>query len=316
MTEDRSQAIHVPRLWVRLFVVCVIALAAFLLYRTLSDYSMDELVASVTSVPAMRVLAAGAFAAASYLCLTGFDYLALRYVNCPLPYPKVALASFTSLSIGHNVGLAALSSGAIRYRFYSRWGVGAGDVARLIAFCGATVGLGLMILGGVALVAHPDLAGSITGLGNGLATAAGIALLALAAAYLVLAATVRTELRVWRWRIAMPPFRLALGQVIVGPLNFAMVAACLHQTLSAVADVSYLDVAAAYAVANTAVLISHVPGGLGVIESVILFLIPQAELIGAILVFRFVYFLVPLCLGGALLFASEVVMRSRRRLKA
>jgi uncharacterized membrane protein YbhN (UPF0104 family) len=89
------------------------------------------------------------------------------------------------------------------------------------------------------------------------------------------------------------------------------VAACLHQTLAAVADVAYLGVASVYVIANIAALISHVPGGLGVIESVVMYLLPHADLIGSLLVFRFVYFLVPLGLGGTLLAVSEIVLRRR-----
>ncbi|HEX9903682.1 MAG TPA: UPF0104 family protein, partial [Propylenella sp.] len=119
--------------------VAVIALAAFLLYRTLSRYDYDELVQSIASIPPFRLATALLFAAASYLCLTGFDALALRYVGHPLPYRKVALASFVSLSLGHNIGFAALSSGTIRYRFYSREGLTAEEVAKVIVFCGTTV---------------------------------------------------------------------------------------------------------------------------------------------------------------------------------
>src|SRR3954469_3454903 len=107
---------------------------------------------------------AGCFAAASYICLTGFDWLALHYCGRPLPYRKAALASFTSLSLGHNFGFAALSSGAVRYRFYSRWGLSAEQIARVIIFCGVTVGLGLILLGGIALLFNPLRAHQVTGL--------------------------------------------------------------------------------------------------------------------------------------------------------
>jgi uncharacterized membrane protein YbhN (UPF0104 family) len=80
-----------------------------------------------------------------------------------------------------------------------------------------------------------------------------------------------------------------------------------------VTDVGYLAVASAYVIANTTALISHVPGGLGVIESVVMYLLPQADLIGALLVFRFVYFLVPLAMGGLLFLATEFLIKKRRR---
>jgi uncharacterized membrane protein YbhN (UPF0104 family) len=300
------------RKWARLrrplkgvLIAAVLGLAAYLLYRTLRRYDLDQVIASVTSIPVQSLALAGGFAAASYLCLTGFDALAVRYVGRPLPYRKVATASFTALSIGHNIGFAALSSGAIRYRFYARWGLSTEEVAKLILFCALTVGLGLMILGGVALLVQPDLAEQITRLDRPLTLALGVTCLALPVIYLVLAARVRRALRFRRWTLEIPPLRLAIGQVIIGPLNFACVAACLHQALAALSDVAYLSVAAAYVIANVSVLITHVPGGLGVIEGVITFLLPQRDIIGALVVFRFVYFLVPLGIGSLLWAAIE-----------
>ncbi|MBL0404557.1 UPF0104 family protein [Microvirga aerilata] len=299
------------RNWKLLIAAAAIGLAAFLLYRTLSRYSLDQLVAAVAAVPAPRLLGAIGFAAASYLSLTGFDYLALHYVGRPLPYRRAALASFTALSLGHNIGLAALSSGAVRYRFYSRWGLSAGEVARVVLFCGITVGLGLLVLGGAALLLRSGLAMEITGLTRPVVAAMGIGCLTLPAAYLILSAFVGKPLRIGRWSLDMPPFRLALGQVLIGSVNFAFVAACLHQALAAVAEVAYLGVASVYVIANATALVSHVPGGLGVIESVVMYLLPQNNLIGPLLVFRFVYFLVPLVLGGILLAATELFERRR-----
>jgi uncharacterized membrane protein YbhN (UPF0104 family) len=299
------------RNWKYLIAAAAIGLAALLLYRALSRYSLEQLVAAVSAVPAPRLLGAAGFAAASYLSLTFFDYLALRYVGRPLPYPKAALASFTALSLGHNVGLAALSSGAVRYRFYSRWGLRAGEVAKVIVFCGITVGLGLLTLGGAALLLRSGLAVEITGLTQPLVLALGWGCLALPAIYLILSVFVRRPLRIRHWSLEVPAFRLAVGQVLIGSINFAFVAACLHQALSAVAEVPYLGVASVYVIANATALVSHVPGGLGVIESVVMYLLPQSDLIGPLLVFRFVYFLVPLGLGSVLFAMTELILRRR-----
>lgn len=299
------------RNWKYLIAAAALGLAAFLLYRTLSRYSLDELIAAVTAVPISRLLGAAGFATASYVCLTFFDYLALRYVGKPLPYPKAALASFTALSLGHNIGLAALSSGAVRYRFYSRWGLDAGEVARVIVFCGVTVGLGLLTLGGAALLLRPKLAVEITGLTHPVIIALGMGCLVVSAIYLALSIFVRRSLRIRRWSLEIPTFRLAIGQVLIGSINFAFVAACLHQTLAAVADVAYPGVASVYVIANATALVSHVPGGLGVIESVVMYLLPRDDLIGPLLVFRFVYFLAPLGLGGILFAVTELVLRGK-----
>lgn len=289
--------------------VAAVLLAAFLLYRTLSNYSAADLAAAIAKVPYARLAAAAGFAAASYLCLTGFDYLGLRYAGRPLSYPRAALASFTSLSLGHNIGFAALSSGAVRYRFYSRWGLDAGDVGRVILFCGATVGLGMMVLGGVALIAMSDTASELTGLGRSAVLALGGANLALVGAYLLLCGMRRMPFRLWHWEMEIPSLRLALAQVAVGALNFTFVAACLHQATAAVADVPFFGVASVYVIANATALVSHVPGGWGVIETVVMRLLSGADVIGAILVFRIVYYLAPLALGATALAISELLLR-------
>ena len=258
-----------------------------------------------------RLLGAAGFAAASYLCLTCFDYLALRYVGKPClirrrpwrPSPPCRSAIISAWRRS--------SSGAVRYRFYSRWGLSTGEVAKVIVFCGITVGLGLLVLGGAALLLRSGLAVEITGLSLPIVIVLGIGCLAVPAIYLILAAFVRKTLRIRRWSLEMPPLRLAAGQVLIGSINFAFVAACLHQALAAVADVAYLGVASVYVIANATALVSHVPGGLGVIESVVMYLLPQKDLIGPLLVFRFVYFLVPLGLGSILFAVTELFYRRR-----
>jgi glycosyltransferase 2 family protein len=292
-----------------LLAVAIVALAGFLLTRTLSQYRYDEIVASVVAIPAFRLGMAIGFAASSYLCLSFFDLLALRYVGRRLPYPRVALASFCSLSLGHNIGFAALSSGTIRYRFYSRLGLTAEEVAKVILFCGATVGLGLATLAGIALAARADLAEGILRLDRRAIYALSAMSLALPATYVALAVVLRSPLRFRGWSIGMPSPPIALAQVVVGTVNFALVAGCLHQAVSGVIDVPYLSVASVFVIANVATLITHAPGGLGVIESVVLFLLPQAQLIGAVLVFRFVYFLLPLALGSTLFALTELRLR-------
>jgi uncharacterized membrane protein YbhN (UPF0104 family) len=303
--------LHWPA-WLRpALAVAIVALAAALLYRTLSRYSFNDIVSSVAAIPPLHVALALLFAAASYFCLSLFDFMATRYAGHSPPYRKVAFASFVSLSLGHNIGFAALSSGTIRYRFYSRMGMRMGEIAKVILFCGATVGLGIATLGGVVLVLRTDLAADVTGLQWATALALGLVCLAAPIAYLVAAATLRRTLHIGTWSVKMPPLKLAIGQVLIGPVNFACVAASLHQSLLGLGDVSYFAVATVYVIANTTALIAHVPGGLGVIETVVLFLLPHAQFIGGLVIFRVVYFLIPLCIGAPAFAIHELVLRRR-----
>jgi glycosyltransferase 2 family protein len=295
------------------FFVLGIGVAAYLVVTIARTYSLDEILATAGQMQPRRLALAALFAAASYGCLTLSDALSLRYVQKPLPYPRTALASFVSLSLGHSIGFAGLSSGAIRFRYYTRWGLGAEQVAKLVLFCGVTVSLGLACLGGVALLLRPDMAEAIAHVGNGTARLAGAACLAACLGYVALAGFARGELKLGRWRFRAPSLRLALAQILVGTVNFALVAACLHQVLLSVADASYFQVAAAYVTANVATLVTHVPGGLGVIESVVAYAMPGAHVIGAVLVFRVIYFLVPLATGTLVFLLSELAFRARDR---
>jgi uncharacterized membrane protein YbhN (UPF0104 family) len=297
----------------KILAALAILVAAFLVYRSLGRYSVEEIRLSVASIPQQRLLFAFAFVMASYTCLSGFDWLAVRYAGRALPYRQVALASFCSLSIGHNVGMAALSSGAVRYRFYSRWGLSGEQVAKVIIFCGVTVGLGLVALAGLALIITQGRGGDLLGINEMMAVTLGCICLLVPTLYLLICWRVERPLILYRWTFQPPSVWLALGQIAVGTLNFACVAACIHQLLLAISAVNYLTVATAYVTANIAALISHVPGGLGVLEATILGVLPVDASIGALVVFRILYFFVPLMVGVPTLVASEAYFRRQPR---
>ena len=310
-TRHRADRLsHTARMWLaRALIIGTVLLSTVLLYRTLRQYNLAELLDSVRTISLWRLLQAMGWAAASYLCLTFNDWLALRYARKPLPYRTAALTSFVALSFGHNIGFAALSSGAIRYRFYARFGLGAEEMAKIIVFCGTTIFLGMFILGVVALLARPDLAAALTGLPQSAIFTLGAALALVPALYLIFATVVRRRVQFFRWSIEMPGPRLAIAQIIVGTLNFVFVGACLYSVVSAIADVSYFETLFAFVIANTATIITHTPGGLGVIETVVLLLLKRPDLIGAVLVFRVVYFLLPLSLGAAIFAIAEIAFR-------
>src|SRR5690606_3417680 len=148
---------------------------------------------------------------------------------------------------------------------------------------------------------------------KGVVLGAGIGLCAAVVGYVVAAAVRERPICIRRFELPMPGWRLALGQVVVGCGDFLMVAAVLHQMILASADVPYLPIAASYVTANAIGIATHVPGGLGVIEAVVLSLVPGAHVVGALIAFRALYYLVPFVLGCMALLAAEWVHRHRRR---
>ncbi len=294
-------------------VVIGFGLAGYLLYTGLRQYTFAEIVASIHDIPAANLLTALAFAAGSYLCLTFFDWAGVLYVRGKLGYPKIALASFLALSIGQSVGLAGLSSGAIRYRYYAHWGLDAEAVAKIVILSGVTVGLGLAVLGGIVMILNPSDTAGVLRLNESMVTMIGIGLLFASLLYVVLAVTVQKPLKIWKWTFAMPSWRVAVMQIVVGTVNFALVSACLREVMAASADVSYLKAATAFVLANVAILITHAPGGLGVLEVTVRHVMGDQASIGALVAFRVIYFLIPLAIGLPMSLMTEAVFRLRKR---
>jgi uncharacterized membrane protein YbhN (UPF0104 family) len=296
------------------FVLLGISVAGYLIYRGLSRYRFDDIVRSVRAVPVADLAEAALFTAGSYACLTGFEWLGIRYTGNRLPYKKVALAGLVSLSLAHSIGFSGLSSGAIRYRFYTRWGLSGGDVAKLVLFSGTTVGLGLAVLGGVALLTQSGAIAGLVGVAPTLLKIAGVMLLAAAPGYLALAFAVRGKLTIRQETLEMPPPWIAAAQIVIGTVDFLCVSAALHALVASVSGAGYLRVAAAYVSGNVLTLMIHVPGGLGVIEAAVLYLVPsKGNLIGPLLVFRTIYYIVPLMIGLTTLGVTEMVFRRKRR---
>ena len=293
-------------------LVLGLGLAGYLLWNVFSEYTWTDIVQSVAEIPTANLVAAMVYCVASYVCLTGFDWTGVRYVGNDLGYPKIALASFISLSIGQSVGLAGLSSGGLRYRYYAHWGMSTEDVAKIVLLSGVTVGIGLAVLTGIIMIINPSDAAEVLRMSEGAVLAIGTVCLAAVAGYLALAKFARAPVRIRKWTFQMPTLRLAVAQVVVGTVNFALVAAALREVMAAASDVSYLKAATAYVLANIAIIVTHAPGGLGVLEATVRHVMGDQASIGSLVAFRVIYFFIPLAIGILLALVTEAVFRARK----
>lgn len=289
----------------------IFALALWLAWRALRPYSFAAILQSLTAISARQVALCLVFTAASLLCLTGSDALAVRYAGRRLAYRRIALASFTSIAIGHTLGFAVVSSGALRYRFYTAWGLSQGDVGRVLLACGITVTVGILSTLALTASVQPTLTARTFGIDGITTLALAGACAALVVIYLAFA-TLRTKpLRIRDFELPPPGWRIAAGQVLVGTTDQFLVAAALFQMLPE-SEVGYLAVATTYAAANAAAVIAHVPGGLGVIEAVFVSFLPGAPVLGAVVAFRALYFVLPFFAGCIVLALAEIARRRVR----
>ncbi len=303
------------RAWLGVGLVMLLALLGFeALHLALRDVHLHDVRAALAQTPRWRIAVALALTAVSYLALTGYDAIGLRLIGKPQPWSLAALASFTSYTISNNLGLALITGGSARYRTYSQAGLSVADVAKLGLLTSAVFWSGVAATAGAALLAVP---GALT-LG-GLQLAAGTAhalgaalLLALAAVPAARALGVR-RCRLGRWTIALPTLPQFAGLAMVALVDLAAAAAALAVLVPGL-DASVLPAfVAAYALALLAGAITHVPGGIGVFEAVLLAALPhdRPAVFAALLLYRLIYYLLPLFIAGAVVAGIEGV-RMRR----
>ena len=282
------------------------------LHHILAEVHLADVLARFRETPLISVLLALACVAGSYLALTGYDVIALRHLGKKLPYGRAALASFTSYTFSHNIGLSLITGGSIRYRIYSAVGLSATEIATLTGLCALTFGLGVSLLLGLALVVEPAVLGAIDTLPAAANRGLGVAILLLVAGYAAWAGLRRQPLKLRDWTLPPPGWRLTLGQFALGAVDISFAAGALYLVLPPSVDISFAAFVGIYVAAMSIGVLSHSPGGLGVFEAVVLLAMPggdQAALFGALLVYRCLYYLLPLAVAAILLSWHEYHLR-------
>jgi len=297
-------------------VAALLGAAVWLLDRELRAYHYADIRRSLASIPPVKVGLAILLTAVSYWILTGYDTLALRHLHRKLPYRRTALASFLGYAFAHNIGLSVLGGAAPRYRLYSVWRLSAIEITTLIAFAGVTFWLGSLTVAGLALVAEPGAMTASLRLPAVVGVPLGVVFLVLVASYLIATAVRRQAFLIRGWEFSLPTLSVGLQQVVVSAVDWAVAAAVLYVLLPGSAMVSYWHFVGLFVVAQVVGVISHVPGGIGVFETIILLsLRPHVSgpaIFGSLLVFRVVYYALPLVLAAGLLAGYEALQRRER----
>lgn len=292
-------------------VVLAVALAG--LHRELRAHTVVSILETLWALPFPRLAAALLFTALSYATLSGHDWLGVRYVGASVPYRQAAFASFIGYAFSQALGFPLVTGAPPRYRLYSLWGVEAGDIARIVAFYTATFWLGFLTLGGLSfMVEAPALPDALSALGVG-ARPLGAVFLLIPIAYVIWAWRGGPEPKVLRWRLTVPTLRTAAAQLLLACADWLTAALTLWVLLPDTLPLSFGAFLGTFLLAQIVGVASHVPGGLGVFEVVLLAAIPGAAQDGAVIAglvaFRGVYYLVPLVLAAVSLGVYELGRR-------
>lgn len=296
----REKTLKIERFVSYLLSAIIFSLALWTLDRQVHHLHSMYIVKSITSIPISHIELAFILTFLSYLVLTGYDYLAVRHINHPISYKETARASFISTSISYSVGFNILTGSSLRYRLYSRNGLDLRQIWEIIAFCVLSFWIGFCFVGGLLFTFCPvklsDYAPEIPIQLNII----GILLLLFVAVYFYLSFR-KWSFRIKRCQIRIPEPRTAFLQLALSSADLLLSGSIIYFLLPSNPQLTLLHVLVFFALAQIIGLISTVPGGLGVFETLMLFMLEPyfgtVDIIRPLLLFRTIYYFIPFLIG-------------------
>ena len=291
--------------------VVLFTAAAWVLYHELKIYPFHEIIQALNDVTALRVSIAAGITLMSYGMMTCYDVLALRYVHHELSYRQIGFASFVGYALSNNIGLSIIAGASVRYRLYSAWGLSTEEITKVVVFCSLTVWLGFLFLGGAVFSAFPVELPRNIHVPLGSANILGIAMLAVVLAYGIGILLRKTPLKIKEWAFEPPPAALVVLQLVVSVIDWLLAAGVLYVLLGAFEQVPFSRYLGFYLMAQLLGIVSQVPGGLGVFETTMVLLLspfyPAPPIFAALLVFRGIYYWMPLIAAVVFLGGHEYI---------
>lgn len=284
------------------------ALGLYALYRLLAPVNLADVVAQIRATPWTTMALALVATLGGYLALAGYDWSALRYIGKPLPIPVVLTGGLMAYAFGNTIGLSAVSGGAVRWRVYSGLGLDGYDVAAVSTFAAVSFGVAATVVGLGALAIHPGALAAVLPFSAPTIRLAAIGVILVIVLPLIWASVSGRTLAVGRFTLHAPSLPILGGQILfsLGDIGFSALTLYL---LLPVSDIGFFTFLAVFAAATMAGIVSHVPGGIGVFETVVIAAMPAGtpvdKVAAALLLYRLVYYLVPFVLALVVLALYE-----------
>lgn len=292
----------------------LLSFSFYILQKELGRYNLDDIVHSLALISDIQLSYALSFSFLGYLVISSYDLIAFRHLNHYLDSKRILFATFVTYAVSNTTGFTLLIGGGIRYRFYSLWGVPTRIIAKITALGNLTFWLGLLTLSGIMFVINPLQLPHSLDLTMSAIRYLGIVALILVGTYLYFGWS-RKPLRIKGRMVRFPKPTTSLAQITVFSLDWALAAAVLYCLIPEYPNQSYLQFFDIYLLSMTASILSNIPGGIGVFETVMIFLLPKTivvpNILGSLLAYRAIRFLLPLAIALILIICFEV----RRRWK-
>ncbi len=282
--------------------------SCWLLYHELQNLSLDELWATFVAITPGQWAGSICSAVLAYIMLAYYDRVALRHLGRTVSFPFVAATSFATYALSHNIGASVFSGAVVRYRAYRSRGLSGSEIALLIAFCSFTFGLGVLLVSAVTLLIKPSIIERYFDIHSSVPVFVAAAIVAGVAFYVFGSFKGFQPLTIRKFHIHYPRRDVVIRQIVAAPLEIIAAAGIIYFALPPEHNPGFVVVLAIFVISFSLALVSHAPGGLGVLE--VTFLaglsdVPEASVLAALLVFRILYLLVPFAIAIVLVIMFE-----------
>ncbi|MFN3210298.1 MAG: phosphatidylglycerol lysyltransferase domain-containing protein [Roseovarius sp.] len=237
---------------------------------------------------------AGALAAtaASFTALGQYDVILHRHLRTDIPARQARISGAAAVAIGQTVGMGVVSGALVRWRLLP--GLGLVQAVKLATGVAVTFLLGLAA--SLGLVAFFAPAGTVP--------AALAPILIMVFFVSALLAFLHPRIHLHTITLRMPSLRAMCAIAALALIDAGFAALAFWCLLPETAALPLAVLLSVYMLALGAAILSGTPGGLGPFELVMVALLPEvpdAQLLGAVVAFRLIYYILPATLAGLLL---------------
>lgn len=270
----------------------------------------------ISNIPTGSFVVAGISSLVAYGALAWYDRIALLHLGKAkdISWAYIAVCSFVTYALSHNVGASVFSGAAVRYRAYSAKGLTATDITILIALCSFTFFFGTTLLLGFVLIGEPMILSPLVAVfpifESILPTVryVGLAMIGFCILYAIGSWRNFPPLMLGGITLVYPRLPIVIRQCLAAPLELMGAAGIIYFALPAEGNPGFFIILGAFLLSFSAGLLSQMPGGIGVMEAVFLAILPDmpaSAVFAALLVWRLLYLVFPLILSLPIIIGFE-----------
>lgn len=291
-----------------------LGIVLYFLMGQLSSIRMADILEGFSRIEPLIIVTAIGLVIVNYIILGSFDFMGIRSLKIRKPsFGKILLSAFICYAFTINMG-ALIGGLGFRYKIYPEWGVEKKSIPKIIVLSVLANWSGYVLLTGLTFLFKSSAASHLLNLPLFVCRGLGVTLMGAIGVYLFLCAK-KKEIRIKRSIFTFPDLSIAILQISSSVVQWLILTSIIYLFLDQMAPgVDFISVLYTFLLTCIAGVVTHVPAGLGVIETIFIKLnagISKVDILVALLCYRALYYLIPLLIAAPLYLGLEIYFRKK-----